>query len=344
MQDQRLKLAVTMGDPAGIGPEIILKAILGKEPLPEVDLLVVGDERIFRRAAGFPGMMDAPAFQVTHHAREADFHHGMLTLLDLANAPPDACPVAEISPVSGSAAVGAVQIAARLAMDGEVDGIVTAPLNKAGMHAAGFHYQGHTELLKELTGAERVSMLLTGPQLRVIHVSTHIPLSKAVSHLDSARIFEVIRLGHHVMKALGMPSPRIAVAGLNPHAGESGLFGDEETRLLRPAVLKAREAGIDVSDPQPPDTVFLRAVRGSYDLVVAMYHDQGHIPMKLLAFEEGVNVSVGLPIIRTSVDHGTAFDIAGKGVASSASLVAAIEMAGRLARGGLTTPASSGPS
>jgi 4-hydroxythreonine-4-phosphate dehydrogenase len=342
MENGKPRLAVTMGDPAGIGPEIIIKAITAGEILSIADLLVIGDARVFQRAAGFPGLKD-PKFRVIHSIEEdtGGWGGGPL-LLDLANASPSDCPVGEISPAAGKAAVAAVQSAAHLAMAGVVDGMVTAPLNKAAMHAAGYPYQGHTELLKGVTGAERVSMLLTGPKLRVIHVSTHIPLRQAVAGLDPARVFEVIWLGYGVMNALGVSSPKIAVAGLNPHAGEGGLFGDEEARLLAPAILRAREAGIDVSDPQPPDTVFLRAIQGAYDLVVAMYHDQGHIPMKLLAFDEGVNVSVGLPIIRTSVDHGTAFDIAGKGTASPVSLAAAVEMAVRLSEGEFTSFVSSG--
>jgi 4-hydroxythreonine-4-phosphate dehydrogenase len=212
-------------------------------------------------------------------------------------------------------------------MSGAVQAMVTAPLNKDAIHRAGFDYAGHTELLKARTGAERVSMLLVGPTLRVVHVSTHVSLAEAVRRITKARVAEVIDLAHRACRALGVVEPRVGVAGLNPHAGEGGLFGDEEQREILPAVRAARARGWDVSDPQPPDTVFLRAVNGAYDIVVAMYHDQGHIPMKLLAFDEGVNVSVGLPIIRTSVDHGTAFDIAGTGVARETSLLAAIDVA-----------------
>ncbi|MCB0063311.1 MAG: 4-hydroxythreonine-4-phosphate dehydrogenase PdxA, partial [Caldilineaceae bacterium] len=222
-----------------------------------------------------------------------------------------------------------------LATAGIVQAVVTAPLNKEAMHLAGFTYAGHTELLTERTGAKRVSMLLTGPKLRVVHVSTHVALEEAIRRVTQARVAEVIDLAHRSCLALGIAEPRIAVAGLNPHAGESGLFGDQEAREIQPAIEAARARGLQVSDPQPPDTVFLRTVRGHYDIVVAMYHDQGHIPMKLLAFDSGVNVSMGLPIIRTSVDHGTAFDIAGTGQANEESMLAAIDVALQMVRAGV---------
>jgi 4-hydroxythreonine-4-phosphate dehydrogenase len=214
-----------------------------------------------------------------------------------------------------------------LALEGRVDAVVTAPLNTEAMNLAGFAYAGHTELLTERTGAGRVSMLLTGPSLRIVHVSTHVALEEAIRRVTRERVEATIELAAESCRALGITAPRIAVAGLNPHAGEGGLFGDQEEREIRPAIAAARARGHDVSDPQPPDTVFRRAVNGEYDIVVAMYHDQGHIPMKLLAFDSGVNVSVGLPIVRTSVDHGTAFDIAGTGRAREESMLAAIDVA-----------------
>jgi 4-hydroxythreonine-4-phosphate dehydrogenase len=255
------------------------------------------------------------------------FEDGFLNLLDLQNADPRDCPIGQVSASSGRAAVEYVFTGCDLAMAGDVDALVTAPLNKAAMHEAGFTYAGHTELLTERTGATKVSMLLIGPNLRIVHVSTHVALSEAIARVTTERVLDVIEIAHHSCVSLGIVRPRIAVAGLNPHASEGGIFGDEEARLIVPAIEAARARGLDVSDPQPPDTVFLRATRGVYDIVVAMYHDQGHIPMKLLAFDSGVNVSVGLPIIRTSVDHGTAFDIAGQGIASETSLLAAIDVA-----------------
>jgi 4-hydroxythreonine-4-phosphate dehydrogenase len=233
---------------------------------------------------------------------------------------------------AGRAAVEYVFRACDLAIAGVADAVVTAPLNKAAMNLAGFAYAGHTELLTERTGATQVSMLLVGPQLRIVHVSTHVALAEAIRRVTPERVLATIELAQRSCVALGIAAPRIAVAGLNPHAGEGGLFGDQEERAIVPAIAAARTRGWDVSDPQPPDTVFLRATKGAYDIVVAMYHDQGHIPMKLLAFDSGVNVSVGLPIIRTSVDHGTAFDIAGTGMASETSMLAAIDVALQMAR------------
>ena len=248
-------------------------------------------------------------------------------MLDLENAPPVECPPGQISRVAGQAAVEFVCRACDLALAEAVEAVVTAPLNKEAMNLAGHDYPGHTELLAERTGAQRVSMLLVGPQLRVVHVSTHVSMAEAVQRVERRRIGEVIDMAYQSCRLLGIEEPRIAIAGLNPHAGEGGLFGDQEAREIVPAIEAARARGLDVSSPQPPDTVFMRAVNGAYDIVVAMYHDQGHIPMKLLAFDSGVNVSVGLPIIRTSVDHGTAFDIAGSGKARPQSMLAAIDVA-----------------
>ncbi|MFM9107451.1 MAG: 4-hydroxythreonine-4-phosphate dehydrogenase PdxA [Chloroflexota bacterium] len=326
----RPALALTMGDPAGIGPEVILAALAHPEVHATCRPLVVGDARILRRAAawlpGTPGeivAVDDPA--------EARYLPGRIEVLDLRDADPAACPVGEVTAAAGNAAVEAVFRACDLAMAGEVDGIVTAPLNKAAMNLAGHHFAGHTELLAERTGAGKVSMLLVGPQLRVVHVSTHVGLEEAIRRVTPERVLEVIEIAAEACRQLGIAQPRIAVAGLNPHAGEGGLFGREEIERIAPAIAAARARGLDVSDPQPPDTVFLRATKGVYDIVVAMYHDQGHIPMKVLAFDSGVNVSVGLPIVRTSVDHGTAFDIAGRGIASEESMLAAIAVAVRMA-------------
>ncbi|MBI2504851.1 MAG: 4-hydroxythreonine-4-phosphate dehydrogenase PdxA [Candidatus Latescibacteria bacterium] len=323
--DSRPLLALTLGDPAGIGPEVVLKALREGGLQGRVRLLVVGDLRILERAASWLGWN--PAFQVVTRPGEGGYGPGEVVLFDLGNADPASCPPGKVGAPAGRAAVEYVCRACDLALAGEVDAVVTAPLNKEAMNLAGFAYAGHTELLAARTGAARVSMLLTGPQLRVVHVSTHVSLEEAIRRVEQRRIGEVIDLAYHACRLLGISSPRIGVAGLNPHAGEGGLFGDQEAVQILPAVQAARERGLAVSGPEPPDTVFLRAVKGEFDVVVAMYHDQGHIPMKLLAFDTGVNVSVGLPIIRTSVDHGTAFDIAGTGRASAASMVAAVEVA-----------------
>jgi 4-hydroxythreonine-4-phosphate dehydrogenase len=327
--DGRPLLAITMGDPAGIGPEIVVKALANPTVAQRYRALVVGDRRILERAASWVGG-DRLAFDVVARPAGGRYAFGSITLLDRPNAPPAECPPGRISAVAGRAAVEYVFIACDLAMVGEVDGIVTAPLNKAAMNLAGFGYPGHTELLAERTGTPNVKMLLVGETLRVIHVSTHVSLAEAITRVTPQRVGEAIDLAHESCRALGIDQPRIAVAGLNPHAGEGGLFGHEEEQLIAPAIAAARAQGLDVSDPQPPDTVFLRASRGVYDVVVAMYHDQGHIPMKLLAFDSGVNVSIGLPIIRTSVDHGTAFDIAGTGQARADSLLAALDVAAQM--------------
>jgi 4-phospho-D-threonate 3-dehydrogenase / 4-phospho-D-erythronate 3-dehydrogenase len=312
--EPRPRLAITLGDPAGIGPEVILKALTHPGIFEICQPLVIGDQRILARAA--PWLAHAPQ---------------PYELIDLHNADPATCPVGQLSATAGRAAVEYVFHACDLALAGAVEAIVTAPLNKAAINLAGFTYAGHTELLQERTQAARVSMLLIGESLRVVHVSTHVALQEAIARVTKQRVGEVIELAQQACRSLGIASPRIAVAGLNPHAGEGGLFGDQEAREIVPAIEAARARGLNVSDPQPPDTVFLRASRGAWDIVVAMYHDQGHIPMKLLAFDSGVNISIGLPIIRTSVDHGTAFDIAGTGQASERSLRAAIEVAVQMA-------------
>ncbi|MGC9347559.1 MAG: 4-hydroxythreonine-4-phosphate dehydrogenase PdxA [Anaerolineae bacterium] len=328
-------LAITLGDPSGIGPEIVLKALADETVYRRSRPLVIGDRRILARASAFDRVPQLALNPVSSPA-EGRYQPGHVTLLDLENAAPEACPVGEVSAASGRAAVEYVQRACDLCLEGMARAMVTAPLNKDAMNQAGFAYAGHTELLTERTGAEKVTMLLTSPTLRVVHVSTHVALEEAVRRVTQARVESVIDLAFQGCRALGIEAPRIAVAGLNPHAGEHGLFGEEEAREIMPAVASARMRGLDVSDPQPPDTVFLRASEGAYDIVVAMYHDQGHIPMKLLAFDKGVNVSLGLPIIRTSVDHGTAFDIAGTGKARETSLLAAIDVALRMIAAGET--------
>jgi 4-hydroxythreonine-4-phosphate dehydrogenase len=321
-------LAITLGDPAGIGPEIVLKALRSAEVYATCRPLVVGDRRMLERAAGSIVGQAPPVFELTGaDPGLAHYQPGLLTLLDLHNADPQDCPVGQMSAAAGRAAVEYVCSACDLAMAGQAAAVVTAPLNKAAMQLAGFHYAGHTELLAERTHAGKVSMLLVGPKLRVIHVSTHVALAEAIRLVTVQRVEEVISLANSACRALGVPHPRIAVAGLNPHAGEGGMFGRQDIEQIIPAVEAARTHGLEVSGPLPPDTVFLRAVQGEFDIVVAMYHDQGHIPMKLLAFDSGVNVSIGLPIIRTSVDHGTAFDIAGRGLARPDSLLAAIQVA-----------------
>ncbi|MFN8492018.1 MAG: 4-hydroxythreonine-4-phosphate dehydrogenase PdxA [Caldilineaceae bacterium] len=323
-------LAITLGDPAGVGPEIVLKALAQAEVYEQCRPLVIGDRRILERALPWVGN-PALTFDVVQSPAAGQYAPNIITLLDLNNADPAEIPSGKVSAAAGRAAVEYVFRACDLTMKGETDAVVTAPLNKEAMNLAGFHFAGHTELLAERTGAKKVSMLLTGPKLRVVHVSTHVSLQEAIRRVTKQRVEEVIDLAQHSCQALGIAQPRIAVAGLNPHASEGGLFGDEEAREVIPAVQSARARGLNVSDPLPGDTVFLRATKGEFDIVVAMYHDQGHIPMKLLAFDSGVNVSMGLPIIRTSVDHGTAFDIAGTGKAREESMLAALDVAVKMA-------------
>jgi 4-hydroxythreonine-4-phosphate dehydrogenase len=335
-------LAITIGDPAGVGPEIVLKALARPTIHERCRALVIGDARILQRAAAMTEPSASPRrFEIVRRLPDAQYDHDRITVLDLANASPADCPIGQVTAASGRASVEYVFAACDLALQHEVDAMVTSPINKAAMNLGGHAYAGHTELLAERTKAGNVSMLLVGPSLRVVHVSTHVALEDAIGRVTRQRVTEVIDLAAQACRALGIDAPRIAVAGLNPHAGEGGLFGNQEARAIVPAIEEARARGLTVSDPQPPDTVFLRAVRGAYDIVVAMYHDQGHIPMKLLAFDEGVNVSIGLPIIRTSVDHGTAFDIAGTGLARDESLVAAIDVALQMVRARAATPAGS---
>jgi 4-hydroxythreonine-4-phosphate dehydrogenase len=327
-EQTRPLLAISLGDPAGVGPEIVLKALGQADVYARCRPLVVGPRACLERAVAWVG--STADLEVVQQPAQGRFEAGIITMMaaDGEGLPP----VGQVSAEGGRAAVEAVFAACDLAMAGLVDAMVTAPLNKAAMHLAGYRYAGHTELLADRTGAKKVSMLLTGPGLRVVHVSTHVALDEAIRRVTAERVEEVIGLAYASARALGVADPRIAVAGLNPHAGEGGLFGDQEARQIQPAIEAARRRGWNVSDPQPPDTVFLRASKGAYDIVVAMYHDQGHIPMKLLGFDEGVNVSMGLPIIRTSVDHGTAFDIAGTGKASPRSLLAAMDVAVQMVR------------
>jgi 4-hydroxythreonine-4-phosphate dehydrogenase len=254
-------------------------------------------------------------------------------VIDLANCDPCTLVTGKVSAYAGQAAYEYVVRAAELALAREVDAIVTAPLNKEAMHLAGHRYDGHTGLLAHLCGVRSQFMVLGSPRLKVIHLSTHVDLAAAVTRVKTDRVLACIRAAHGHLVQLGVARPRVGVCGLNPHAGENRLFGDQDEDEIRPAIEAARREGIDAGGPLPPDTAFRHAFEGRWDILVAMYHDQGHIPMKLIAFEDGVNVTVGLPIIRTSVDHGTAFDIAGKGVANPANMVAAIDYACRMATG-----------
>jgi 4-hydroxythreonine-4-phosphate dehydrogenase len=320
-------IAVTMGDPAGIGPEIIAKAFAEEGFRDEGRSLVVGDPEILERAAK---LLQLPlrANEISE-PEEAAFEPGAVDVLAVGEVPRD-LPFGELDARAGDAAFRYVQRATELANERRVAAIATAPLNKEAMHLAGHKYPGHTEILAELTGTKAYAMMLVTDELKVIHVSTHVSLREAIERVRPGRELAVIRLAHDALRKLGVENPKVAVAGLNPHAGENGLFGTEDLEHIAPAVEAAKEQGIEASGPWPPDTVLMRARRGEFDVVVVQYHDQGHIPVKLMGFEAGVNVTVGLPFFRTSVDHGTAFDIAGTGKADHASMQAAIDLARKL--------------
>ena len=321
-------LAITMGDPAGIGPEVIVKALEHDEVWRACRPLVIGDAQWMSQAAQIVG--SARAVQRIVNIAEAGTREA-IEVLDLANVPASFVR-GRVSAEGGRAAYAYIEQAVRLALSRQVEAMVTAPLNKEALHAAGKQYAGHTEILADLCGVKGTVMLLTCERLRVSHVSTHVSLRDALTRLTTERVMRVIQLTHDALVRMGIAAPRLAVAGLNPHAGEGGLFGDEEEKIIAPAVRAAQHAGLNVAGPLPPDTIFWRATQGEFDAVIAMYHDQGHIPMKLLGFFDGVNVTLGLPIIRTSVDHGTAFDIAGTGRADERSMVAALLLAAKMAR------------
>lgn len=325
-------IAITMGDAAGIGPEIIVKALSHPDIYEVCRPLVVGDTGTLERAAAISNR-DAMKIRPIEGAAEALFQHGIIDCINL-KLLPDAVPYGQLSAAAGNAAFHYIAKAVELAKSGEVQAICTAPLNKEALHKGGHLYPGHTEILAKLTETEDFSMMLSTGRLKVIHLTTHVGLIKAVELITPERTYKVLKLADQVLRAAGNNHPRIALCGINPHAGENGLFGNgEEEEKLVPAVEKARMEGMDVYGPAPADTLFYRAMRGDFDIVVACYHDQGHAPIKVLGIEDGVNITVGLKggIIRTSVDHGTAFDIAGKGIADEKSMLEAIRSAVELA-------------
>ncbi|TWT25175.1 4-hydroxythreonine-4-phosphate dehydrogenase PdxA [Planomicrobium sp. CPCC 101110] len=329
MQANKPIIGITMGDAAGVGPEIILKSFEHDAVHETSRSFVIGDAAILERAKTFTG--SAKGIRRITHVSEAKFEKGVIDCLDL-NLLSDDLPIGKVSPEAGNAAFQYLAKAISLANAKEIDAICTAPLNKEALQKGGHMYPGHTEILAELTGTKDYSMMLSAPDLKVIHVTTHVGIIDAVNMINPERVFYVIQLAHDTLSKAGIEKPKIAVCGINPHAGENGLFGyGEEEEKIIPAVEKAVAQGIDVQGPLPADTLFFRARRGDFDIVVAMYHDQGHAPIKVLGLESGVNITVGLPIIRTSVDHGTAFDIAGTGIADEKSLVEALRQAVELA-------------
>lgn len=338
---QRPILAITMGDPAGVGPEIAFKALQDPKVYEDCIPVVVGESAALARAAEACGRQ--ADLRPVASPKEAVGKPGAIELIDLGLLAGKPWAWGQVDPLCGDIAFRCVERAIQLALKDEVHAVVTGPLNKEAMNLAGHHYAGHTEIFAALTGTKQVGMLLTSPTLRVIHVTTHVAMRQACDLVTTERVLKTIRLARQAMEMLGIERPRIAVAGLNAHCSENGLFGDEEEKWIAPAVRLAQGEGILAEGPLPPDTVFVKAMGGQYDIVVAMYHDQGHIPLKLSGFKmdpatgaftsvSGVNTTIGLPIIRTSVDHGTAFDKAGKGVANEESLKDAVRMAVVMAR------------
>lgn len=322
-------VAVTMGDGAGVGPEICIAACLDPSVLAVAAPVVIGDAARLEQAAQV--LSTAVEIRRVNSPAEADYVPGVINVIDLALLPGD-LPWGELSPVAGDASFRYIERAAQLAMSGEVQAICTAPLNKEALHSAGHKYPGHTEMLAALTGTDEVSMMLSSPKLRVIHVTTHIGLIDAVAKVEPGLVERTVRRGHDALVRAGLERPHIGVCAINPHAGENGLFGyGEEEEKIAPAITKLQADGIDAVGPLSADTAFFLAGRGDYDLIVAMYHDQGHGPIKVLGIDAGVNITVGLPVIRTSVDHGTAFDIAGTGKVDTESMSEAMRQAAALA-------------
>ena len=322
-------IGITMGDAAGVGAEVIVKSLAHASVYEQYRPLVIGDARRLERANEI--VRGTLRVRRIAEVSEARFEPGTIDCIDL-NLIPDDLPFGQLSAVAGDAAYRFIARAVELAQAGSIDAICTAPLNKEALHAGGHKYPGHTEMLAHLTGVEEVSMMLVAPQLRVIHVTTHIGIIDAVRKIEPGLVQRTIERGNATLVKAGIERPRIGVCGINPHAGENGLFGyGEEEEKIIPAVKVLQAQGLDVTGPLPADTLFFRAGRGDFDLVVAMYHDQGHGPVKVLGLEAGVNITVGLEVIRTSVDHGTAFDIAGTGVVDERSLLEALRQAAELA-------------
>lgn len=332
-----------MGDPAGVGPEITAKALARPEVAASCKPVVIGDRSVMEATLA---LLRSP---LTLHAVKSvdacEFKPGQLECLDLANVDAATLPRSVVSAEAGRAAYAYIETGVRLCQAGAIDGIVTAPVNKEALAAAGVQHSGHTEILARLTNTKDFAMLLMGKELKVIHVTTHVALRRVPDLVTRERVGRVIRLAQQTMTGLGRPRARIAVCGLNPHAGEDGLFGDEEKTQIIPAAEEARRDGLDVNGPLPADTIFSRARGGEFDIVVAMYHDQGHVPVKTVGFTydeaagtwtglSGVNVTVGLPFLRVSVDHGTAFDRAWRGIANPESMVEALDVAVRMLAAG----------
>jgi len=336
-------LAITLGDPAGIGPEIVAKTLADPETYRVCNPLVIGDKDALQM--GIQVAKKDLKIHIIDEPSQAKYNPGTIDLIDLQNIDPLKIQMGKPAAMTGAASAEYVIKAADLALEEKVDAIVTAPLNKEAMHMGGYNYPGHTELLAEKSDTSDYAMMLATGNLRVVHATTHIPFKDIPKHLTAERIHTTIQIAQNACKSLGIENPRIAVAGLNPHSGDGGIFGDEEIKIITPAIEQARAEGMNVDGPVPPDTVFGKAAGGQYDIVVAMYHDQGHIPVKLLGMKydeetgkwasvSGVNITLGLRFIRTSVDHGTAYGKAGRreGTANPDSLKEAIQYAVQMAK------------
>lgn len=322
-----LPIAITMGDPCGIGPEIIAKLYADGVSLPPT--LVLGDEGLIKRAVRLLGL--PLTVKVISSPEDFESVPNAIQIISLSRLPED-LPFGQLDARAGNAAYDYIRAGIELALQKRIRAVVTAPINKEALRLADIHYPGHTEILADFSGAKDFAMMLMNDDLRVILVTIHVSLREAIAQLTIEHELTTIRLAHRAMTQLGIDHPRVAVAGLNPHAGEHGLFGSEDEEIIKPAIHRAQAEGIKASGPWPGDTVFMHARQGRFDIVVAQYHDQGLIPVKYLGVDEGVNITVGLPFVRTSVDHGTAFDIAGTGEASHASLRVAVQQAALLAK------------
>lgn len=329
-----------MGDPAGIGPEIVVRALSHESTYQKCRPIVTGDAKVMRKAVGLLGLN--LQVNAVDEVKAAKFEYGTIDVFDLKCVDADSFEFGKVVAQCGNAAFVSIRKAIDLAMAEEVDGTVTAPLNKEALNLAGHHFDGHTEIYATFTHTKKYAMLLADEHLRVIHVSTHVPLRKACDLVKKARIIEVTELIDDACRQFGIENPRIGIAGLNPHSSDNGLFGDEEALEIIPAVAELAARGFNVAGPVPPDTLFAKAKCGQFDGCVAMYHDQGHIPFKVVGFNwnaetgkmdsvKGVNITLGLPIIRVSVDHGTAFDVAGKGIASEDAMMISIDYATKMA-------------
>jgi 4-hydroxythreonine-4-phosphate dehydrogenase len=325
---RRPRIGITMGDPAGIGPEVVLKAVAEPEVLAACVPVIVGDAQLLAHTARRLDLRCG--YEIVRRGESLPPGHEGPLIYHLDNINADIEPGVE-SGEAGRAAAEYIEAAVELCAAGEVSAISTAPINKRALFLGGYSFPGHTEFLAHLTGAEECAMAFVAANLRIVLISTHVPLAEAIRLVERDRIIRVVRLTDRELRRWGIPNPRLTVAALNPHGAEGGLFGVEESAEIVPAVEACRAEGLDVAGPYSADTVFLRASRGEFDAVIACYHDQAMIPVKCLSFGEAVNVTLGLPFIRTSVDHGTAFDIAGRGVAEHSSMVAAVTLAARLA-------------